>query len=111
MVQEGELSGELFSSQWFAFADDNGRGLAQADHFVVGEAVLLFECKLTQNPSADFQLRHLYGPILEAIYEKEVLKVQVCKNLRFDPGPLEIQHPVERLHDRDHDILVWHYLG
>ncbi len=110
MLRNEELEGELFSGTWISFRDANGYGYAQTDHYILGEAVLLVECKLTQNTDADGQLRFLYKPLLEHIYKRPVLMVQACKNLRWDPGPLEIQHPRERLEDK-RDILLWNFRG
>ncbi len=82
-----EARGEFFPSQWLQFVDANGPGFAQPDfYFVRPDSVLCIECKLTQHPVAWEQLRGLYAPLLEKLYARPVVCVQVCKNLRQEIG-------------------------
>ena len=76
--------GELFAEQWIAFSDENGKGMAQPDAFILlpGQ-ILLFECKLTQKEGAEKQVRELYQPLLEHIYGLPVVCCQVFKNIRW----------------------------
>ncbi len=94
--------------KWFVFHDANGRGHCQPDAFVhLTRSVLLFEMKLTQTHEAFLQMAQLYVPVLEHVYKKPCLPVQICRTLReppehgFDPIVLP---PAPR-------NVTWHYLG
>ena len=76
----------LKSEQWFYYIDENGRNYCQPDHFVVLPThVLLVECKLTQKSRAFPQMGGLYVPVLQHIYKRPIVGVQVCRNMQFRP--------------------------
>ena len=80
--------------QWFEYVDDNGIGYCQSDHFIVLDTVgIVFETKLTQVAEAVRQINLLYRPVLEFHYGLPFIGVQVCKNLRTDPGDRLIRNP------------------
>lgn len=82
----------LVSSPWFEFQDKNGRGYCNVDHYaVLDDKVLCFECKLTETWVAFSQILELYKPVLEHIYGKPVVAVQVCKHLVPPKNPYYIQ--------------------
>ena len=125
-ILAGRLSGKLYSGQWLRWfgrwtqwepklsqrITHTGPAYAQPDHFILSESqVLLFECKLTQTEEAAAQLVHLYSPLLRKLYSRPVLMTQVCKNLRYKIGPLEIQHPIELLEYPKELPHTWHWLG
>lgn len=66
--------------------------------------VILIECKLTQTNRAWPQMRELYKPILELVYEKPVVCIQACRNVR-DPDSNIVAH-INRAKDGD----TWHYV-
>lgn len=75
-------SRRLFPDQWIAFVDDHGQGFANLDGYVIGaDAIVLWECKLTQQPQAFEQMRLRYVPLLEHLYGLPVVTLQVCRNL------------------------------
>src|SRR4249919_967845 len=75
--------GEVHSNQWIEFFDLNGRGFAQPDHYIVcDDAVLVFECKLSQQEAGLVQIGELYRPLLRKIYDRPVIGVLACKVLR-----------------------------
>lgn len=97
-------------NRWIRFEDSSGRHFAQPDIFILTDKrVILLECKLTQTEEAEFQLCYLYKPLLELLFpSKEVVCVQVCKNLRYRPA-----HEIGRLRDAidPSTIYTYHYLG
>lgn len=100
---------ELVSGQWLFYRDANGNGYAQPDHYLVGSrGVLLVECKLTQTPRAEHQLRHLYGPLLAALYDRPVWLLEAARRVR--DLSLVVLSPAERF-ERPEPIVCWHYLG
>jgi len=103
---------ELHSGQWIKFKDSLGEGHAQPDHYVVlPSMVILIECKLKQNTSAEDQLLRLYRPLLEFLYKRPVFTIQCFRHWRFRPNVFEIKHPQELVnHPRD-GIFMWHYMG
>ena len=105
MIQRGELNGKLFSGHWIEFEDENGRGYAQPDHFVLtSNRIILVECKLTQRSAAWIQLRRLYKPLLEHIFGQQVICVQSCHNLREDGEDIVSNFLLAR------DGAIWHYI-
>lgn len=111
MVQAGFFGEEadLRSEQWIYFKDENGTGWCQPDHFIATpERIFLFECKLTQSDVADVQLKQLYSPCLKYIYKRDVLMIQVFRNMRYHPGAALIETPVGLRSARG--VLCWHYL-
>lgn len=111
-LQRFDLDWELHPHQWMDFYDENGRGLAQVDVFaVLQDKIILFECKLSENLSAHVQLRALYGPLLEYIYERPVVMVQVCKNLRhLNRRRHEVGGLADILASDGSRLLTWHWL-
>lgn len=43
--------------------------------------MVIFETKLTFTPRAEDQLNLLYRPVLEHVFERPSIGVQVCKNI------------------------------
>ena len=80
---------------WVSFRDENGRGWAQPDIVIEFENhIVLIECKLTQTIKAWDQLCFLYTPLLEFIYKKPILRVQVCKRIKY-----KIKHEIDSLEE------------
>ena len=80
---------ELLSGQWFEFEDANGPGWAQTDHLLIYPgSLIIFECKLTQHPSARLQLEGLYLPLVHAVWpDYSIQLVEVFRNItEGDPG-------------------------
>lgn len=114
-LAKGKLQGELVSFQWILFSDQNGRGWAQTDFFLLPRAdappttpILLIEAKLTQTESAIAQLISLYLPLLRKIYNKPIVCLQVCKRLRYIP-PKFVESPQEVLQHPGPGMFTWHY--
>lgn len=106
----GELeSGELHANQWLLFSDSQGINWAQPDYYIVyPKVVLLIEAKLTQTDTATPQLLSLYRPLLAFHYDRPVLCVQVCQNLRHIP-PRFIESPQEVLDHPGPGVHTWHF--
>ena len=111
MLFDGTLQGELFLSRWIMFSDQNGVGWAQPDAFILmDDQILLFECKLTQTETAHPQLLSLYLPLLRHIYNRPILCLQVCKNLRQIPKKF-VESPRELLANPGSGVYLWHFRG
>jgi len=79
------LEGKLYSDLWLMFEDSKGNGFAQPDHFILQpEQIVLFECKLSQNSVAWTQMDLLYKPLLEHLFKRPVLGIQVFKRMRYE---------------------------
>lgn len=99
-------------SPWFAFTDDNGRGYAQPDALLIcPDRVVIFEAKYTQRGSGYTQISLLYAPIIEHVYRKPFVGVQVCKVLQTSPGSSGIEFPEQALTEELGRLLTWHFLG
>ncbi len=111
LLRDGELEGELRLNQWIQFADDNGKGWAQPDaYLLMNSRILLIECKLTQSDNATPQLLSLYLPLLRKVYNLPILCLQVCHTLRYIPKKI-VTGPQELLDLPGPGVFVWHYLG
>lgn len=100
----------LTSGQWFEFRDANGKGCCQVDHYLVlPDRVLALECKLTQTEIAESQIQRLYAPVLQAVYEKPVVGVQVCKHLACN-DPRLITELNKAMASPMGDYFIWHCL-
>lgn len=109
--ERGELYGEVILEQWFSFQDFNGHGYCQTDCLIVTDSlVFILECKLTYTDWAWPQLRELYKPIVEKVYERPSILIQVCKNLHYVPE--RMISSIQELMDFPLDgNLTWHFLG
>lgn len=77
-----ELGGDWKHGQWFEFEDQNGHGYCQPDFVrVVDDAAVVLEAKLTWLPEAHQQIDLLYRPVLEAVFDRQVVGVVVAKRL------------------------------
>lgn len=93
------------------FFDENGRGYAQSDLFLVlSDKIVLFECKLTESAGGHEQLSLLYGPLLSYIYSRPLVLVQVCKNLRRGFRRIEITSLEEAIASTSQKVLTWQWL-
>lgn len=111
-LKRRKLPGKLYEHQWIAFIDQNGRGYAQTDYFLETESnIILFESKLTQRGTALTQMGHLYRPLLQHIFKKPVVGLQVCKNMLWDPGKWEVREPEALLGYTAEDLFTWHWMG
>lgn len=109
--ERGELYGEVILGQWFSFQDANGHGYCQPDILIVTEdLVFILECKLTFTEWAWPQLRELYKPVVEKVFQRPSIVIQVCKNLyRIPDGIVDsIQEVLDKPRDGN---LTWHFLG
>ena len=96
--------------QWFRFEDSGGWGHCQCDHLtLLPHAVVLFESKLTQADCRK-QVNKLYRPVLELCFNRPVIAVQVCKNLKARENILV---ELERVVDLKASSKIWthHFLG
>ena len=96
-------------NEWIGYTDSTGTNFCQPDIYIeLPTYLLLLEIKLTQTESAEIQLRDLYRPILEWIYKKPVVMVQVCKNLRYRP-----KNEIQALRDATKPgvLYTYHCLG
>lgn len=112
-AETGELYGKVYEGQWFSFVDANGSGCCQPDILVETDSfVIILECKLTQNREALEQLAGLYRPVVEKVFQKPSVLVQVCRNLRHVP-PTDFIRCVTELLDRPayNTIYTWHFLA
>lgn len=101
---------EALSQQWIAFVDANGPGHARPDYFITFEdRIILFECKLSQTEHAFLQIDGLYRPLLKHIFNRPVVGVQVCKNVRTRGEYLEDIYAAIAL--RQEGNYVMHWLG
>ena len=109
-IRSLDLPGQFYEKQWIAFRDENGRGWAQPDGFIVmADLVLVLEMKLTQTFTAVDQIKFLYKPLLEKIYSLPVLGLQVCKGLRHMDQYM-VLHPSELLLSRSPMIHTMHVI-
>lgn len=109
-INAKRLDGQLFSDLWFMFADKNGEGFAQPDHFILQpERCILFECKLSQNSTAWPQMEFLYKPLLEHMFKRPVVGIQAFHRMKYEEpkrkqisiyGPKALQFE---------DGAIWHY--
>lgn len=109
--QRGELQGEIILNQWFSFTDDNGHGYCQPDIIILTPSLaFILECKLTFTDWAWPQLKHLYKPVVEHVYQRPAIITQVCKHIYYNPpGQIEsIQELIDSPKDR---LNTWHFLG
>lgn len=68
--------------QWFKFLDNNGPGYAQADLLFEADGRLcLGECKLTDCFEADRQMKRLYLPLLQALWDGPIHCIVIVKYL------------------------------
>lgn len=110
-IASGEIPAELREGQWFLYTDDNGPGYCQTDYYLLCPGfIILIECKLTQNSSAETQMALLYKPILEMVYKVPVVTLQVCKNLRGHPK-LRVMDIMDLVKVPRPGLWTWHYLG
>ena len=102
----------LKSGQWFRFSDSLGTSHAQPDHYLIfPQLILLLECKLKQNTTAEEQLLHLYRPILEYTYHRPVFTIQAFRHWRFRPNRFEVRCPSELLAYPREGIFMWQFLS
>lgn len=108
--ERGELPGELLYSQWFSFTDANGHGFCQTDILIVTSSfIFILECKLTCTDWAWPQLRELYKPVVERVFKRPAITVQVCKNIYTAPTK-GITSIVELMDSPKDGLLTWHFL-
>lgn len=99
--------------QWFEFTDARGYGVCQTDHLAVFDhCVVVFETKLTQTFQAIKQINGLYRPVVEKVWARPVIGVQICKNLVKDPGPGLVRNPrvIPSFAPSDR-VWTLHYIG
>lgn len=99
--------------QWFEFEDANGHGYAQAD-FVMrsGAGVAVLEAKYTWTMDGHVQLERLYRPLVERVWELEVLPILVCKKLVPEAKRYRISGTLsDALRDAKDGHAIWHWLG
>lgn len=110
-INKGLLDGELKSGQWYRYEDLNGYGCCQTDHELhLEDYIILLECKLTQSDIAFPQMVKLYVPVLREVYDKPVIPVLACKNMRkaAKNSIKDIEDLVKRPLMK---LWTWHYLA
>ena len=109
--REGELAGELLLGPWFSFWDEGGHGYCQPDALIITSSfVFILECKLSFTDFAWPQLRRLYKPVVEKVFERPAITIQVCRNLYIQPAGL-IESLQKTMDDPSSGCLTWHFLG
>ncbi len=109
--RNGELGGDLYIGQWLLFKDKHGHGKAQPDIYIVlPKLVVILECKLTQTDSVVPQLLQLYLPLIKMLYNRPVVCLQVCKNLRYKPSKL-IGDVSDLINNPGPGVWTWHFIG
>lgn len=73
--------------QWFEFKDLNGPGHCQMDLIIEGKKrIVVIECKLTEVAQGMAQLRELYFPIVEKVWQdKKPLGIVAARHLSKCP--------------------------
>lgn len=103
---------DFFEGQWLSFYDANGRGYAQPDIYMVFPTfVLVVEVKLKQNTLAHKQLDGLYRPLLERLYQRPTLLLQVFKFPRWEADERRVADWTSVLSLPPGRIFEWHWLG
>ena len=83
--------GQLLTSQWFKYEDQTGEHFCQTDVILVQPTrLVIFEAKLSHRPSAEFELRDLYGPVCRAVWDLPQVHVEVCKYWRGEVDGYDI---------------------
>lgn len=68
--------------QWFKYCDRNGLGFCQPDFLLpYNGLMLILECKLTDVPEAEGQLRQLYYPVVGHLSKLPVAGIVICKSV------------------------------
>lgn len=102
---------DFYPAQWLSFCDAHGLGWAQPDSFIDrGDVVIVIECKLTQADGAESQCCELYKPLLERIFQKPVICIQVFKNLRYEIRG-KMLNDFSDLLTLTEGYWLWHNLG
>lgn len=84
-VDAKRLQGKVYQDLWLMFEDKNGTGYAQPDIFILEEKrIVIFECKLSQNSQAWVQLDRLYKPLLEFLFKRPAIGIQVFQRMRHE---------------------------
>lgn len=74
--------GKVLCGQWFEFCDVHGHGYCQTDVLIVRQFdVIVLECKLTEVLDARIQLKHLYLPVVEKVFDRLARGVVVARHL------------------------------
>ena len=110
-ITRGEIIGTLYEGQWFYFEDNNGYGYCQTDILLeTNSFIFILECKLTYTSWAWQQLRRLYKPVVEKVFNKPSITIQVCKNIHYIPGGM-IESLAQVMDNPKDGLLTWHFLG
>ena len=86
--------------------------MAQPDFYAISPSrIILFEAKLSQTETALAQLQLLYSPLLEHIYSRPILRVQVFRHWRNSKVWPKVRTLQEILSWKtSKHILYWHVL-
>lgn len=100
------------SDVWFGYADEAGTGFAEIDHLIFHRrGIIIVECKLTQTPNAEAQIKELYRPLVQMVFPGVLVQgVQICKNIWHEPA-LPVNSLREVVASGSEDIHTWHHLG
>lgn len=107
----------ILRHQWYNYFEAATRttkpemNYCQTDYvFVLMDRVIILECKLSQTDRAFEQLHFLYRPILEFIFKKPVIGVQVCRSLNKFPenSILHINELFDKPLDECFKLYTWH---
>ncbi len=113
LSRQWENLGSYLPGPWISFHDQNRkRRLCQPDALFIRSdgSVLIVEMKLTHTLNAWWQLRRLYQPVVERLYNREAFVLEVCRTgdplMRY-PEPVELYERVEDLkHDAKFNMLI-----
>lgn len=97
---------------WFHFLDRNGPGHCNPDLVLdLGDVLAVLECKLTETEQGRLQISELYRPVLRYALGREVIGVQVARNLtpRTDLGVVvhSLSEALTRARGGDIPTLHW----
>jgi hypothetical protein len=71
------------SGEWFEYHDARRSGVCQIDHYcLLPDRIILVECKLSESDEAWGQMKDLYAPILQKLWDLPVARVQATRHLR-----------------------------
>ena len=99
--------------QWFSYTDANGTGYCSPDLILpAGPWLCVLEVKLTDTPRAIWQLKELYFPVLEKVFNRPIRGAVVARNLwrRTEQG-LVVETLAQALAMPAESIPVIHWLG
>jgi hypothetical protein len=105
--------GTFYPSPWLTFQGLGGDRLCQPDAFLLTKrGGVVFEVKLRHSQMAYWQLRHLYSPVLAAIFPE--IPIGICEVTKwFDPAtpwpePVKLlENPFDAIGTTSFGVFTW----